>query len=94
MVDLTTGDFMTTSLISLRIPPGLLQRNRPKSYSTGGRCECFLFSQSYIILNSNCDHDRKIFPAAALHRQSNTSASRKAFKEQRAALEREALERE
>jgi len=35
MVDLTTRDFMTTSLISLRIPPGLLQRNGPKSYSTG-----------------------------------------------------------
>ena len=37
------------------------------------------------ILNS--DFDRKIFPAAALHRQSNTSASRKALKAQRAALE-------
>jgi hypothetical protein len=37
------------------------------------------------ILNS--DFDRKIFPAAALHRQSNTSASRKAFKEQPVALE-------
>lgn len=31
----------------------------------------------------------KIFPAAALHRQSNTSASRKRLKEQRAALEHE-----
>jgi len=33
------------------------------------------------------EFDRKIFPAAACRRQSNTSASRKAFKEQRAALE-------
>jgi hypothetical protein len=32
---------------------------------------------------------RKIFPAAALRRQSNTTASRKRFKEQRAALELE-----
>jgi hypothetical protein len=40
-----------------------------------------------IRLNSR--RDRKIFPGAALHRQSNTSASRKRLKEQRAALERE-----
>ena len=40
-----------------------------------------------IRLNSR--RGRKIFPAAAVHRQSNTSASRKRFKEQRAALERE-----
>ena len=39
-----------------------------------------------IKLNSD---DRKIFPAASVHRQSNTAASRKAFEEQRAALERE-----
>jgi hypothetical protein len=37
----------------------------------------------------NSDHDRKIFPAASVHHQSNTVASRKAFEEQRAALERE-----
>jgi hypothetical protein len=43
------------------------------------------------ILNFDRHDDRKIFPAAALHRQSNTSASRKALKEQRAALESEAL---
>ena len=36
-----------------------------------------------IWLNSH--HDRKIFPAASLHRRSNTLASRKAFKQQRAA---------
>ena len=40
-----------------------------------------------IRLNSRLD--RKIFPAGALHRQSNTSASRKRFKEQRVALEHE-----
>ena len=34
-------------------------------------------------------YDRKIFPTAAAHRQSNTSGSRKAFKRQRAALEDE-----
>ncbi len=77
---------ITMSSISLRIPLDLLQRNVPKSYSTGGRCECSLFSQR--ILNNQ--YDRKIFPAAALHRQPNTSASCKAFKDQRAALEREA----
>ena len=86
MVDLTTRDCITISSISLRIPLDLLQRNVPKSYSIGGRCECSLFSQR--ILNNQ--YDRKIFPAAALHRQPNTSASRKAFKDQRAALEREA----
>jgi hypothetical protein len=37
----------------------------------------------------NSDHERKIFPNASLHRHSNTSASRKAFKQQRAALEEE-----
>ena len=41
MVDLTTMDYITMSSISLRIPRGLLQRNVPKSYSTGGRCERF-----------------------------------------------------
>ena len=86
MVDLTTRDCITMSSISLRIPLDLLQRNVPKSYSTGGRCECSLFSQRIL----NDQYDRKIFPAAALHRQPNTSASRKAFKDQRAALEREA----
>jgi hypothetical protein len=85
MVDLTTRDCTTISSISLRMPLDLLQRNVPKSYSTGGRCECSLFSQR--ILNNQ--YDRKIFPAAALHRQPNTSASRKAFKDQRAALESE-----
>jgi hypothetical protein len=40
-----------------------------------------------IKLNSR--RGRKIFPAAALHRQSNTTASRKRFKEQRAAIELE-----
>jgi hypothetical protein len=41
MVDLTTMDYITMSSISLRIPRGLLQRNEPRSYSTGGQCECF-----------------------------------------------------
>jgi hypothetical protein len=35
----------------------------------------------------NSDRERKIFPTASLHRRSNTSASRKAFKQQREALE-------
>ena len=47
----------------------------------------FFLLLTNIGLNS-C-RGRKIFPAAAFHRQSNTSASRKRFKEQRAALERE-----
>jgi hypothetical protein len=41
MVDSTIMDYITMSLISLRIPRGLLQRNEPRSYSTGGQCECF-----------------------------------------------------
>ena len=45
MVDLTTGDFMIMSSISLRIPQGLPRKNGPKSYSPGGQCECFLFSR-------------------------------------------------
>jgi hypothetical protein len=48
MVDSTTMDYITMLSISLRIPRGLLQRNVPRSYSTGGQCECFRFSQ---ILN-------------------------------------------
>jgi len=38
---------------------------------------------------NNSDRERKIFPTAFLHRRSNTSSSRKAFKQQRAALEEE-----
>ena len=45
-VDLTTMDYIIMSSISLRILRGLLQRNVPKSYSTGGLCECFRFSQN------------------------------------------------
>jgi hypothetical protein len=45
MVDLTTRDCITMSLISLRILRGLLRRNVPKSYSTGGRREYSLFLQ-------------------------------------------------
>jgi uncharacterized protein DUF6698 len=48
MVDLTTLDYITMLSISLRIPRGLLQRNAPRSYSTGGQCESFRFSH---ILN-------------------------------------------
>jgi hypothetical protein len=47
MVDLTTMDYITMSSISLRIPPGLLQKNVPRIYSTGGQCECFRFSQIF-----------------------------------------------
>jgi hypothetical protein len=46
MVDLTIRDYITMSLISLRIPRGLPQRNVPRSYLTGGQCECFCFSQT------------------------------------------------
>jgi uncharacterized protein DUF6698 len=45
MVDLITLDYITMLLISLRIPRGLLQRNAPRSCSTGGQSECFRFSQ-------------------------------------------------
>jgi hypothetical protein len=43
MVDLTTRDYMIISLISLRIPLGLLEKNVPRSCSTGGHCERFRF---------------------------------------------------
>ena len=46
-VDLTTTDYITMLSISLRIPRGLLQRNVPKSYSTGGQCEDFSASHKY-----------------------------------------------
>jgi len=74
-------------LMSLTIPLGLPQRSVPKIHLTGGQCEYFLCLSKNIQLNSGVN--RKIFPAAAIRRQSNTSASRKAFKQQRAALERE-----
>ena len=38
MVDLTMMGSITMSSISLRIRQGLLQRNAPRSYSTGGQC--------------------------------------------------------
>ena len=38
-VDLTTRDCTTTSSISSKTPQGLLQKNAPKNYSTGGQCE-------------------------------------------------------
>jgi hypothetical protein len=47
MVDLTTLDYITMLLISLRIPRGLLQRNVLRSYSTGGQCESFSASHKY-----------------------------------------------
>jgi len=47
MVDLTTLDYIIMLSISLRIPRGLLQRNVPESYSTGGHCECFQVSASH-----------------------------------------------
>ena len=45
IVDSTTMDYITMSWISLRIPRGLLQRNVPRSYSTGGQHECFRLLQ-------------------------------------------------
>jgi hypothetical protein len=47
MVDLTTLDYITMLSIALRIPRGLLQRNVPRSYLTGGQCECFSASHKY-----------------------------------------------
>jgi hypothetical protein len=52
MVDLTTLDYITMLSISLKIPRGLLQRNVPRSYSTGGQCECVSASHKYKIKQS------------------------------------------
>jgi hypothetical protein len=52
MVDSTIMDYITMSSISLRIPRGLLQRNEPRSYSTGGQCECFHIFYKYYIKQS------------------------------------------
>ena len=67
--------------------PGPAAKKRAQDLLNWWSAWVFPLLTKNIKLNS--DHGRKIFPAAALHRQSNTSASRKAFKEQRAALERE-----
>ena len=67
--------------------PGPAAKQRSKNLLGWWSASVFSLLTKNIQLNS--DHDRKIFPAAALHRQSNTSASRRAFKQQRAALERE-----
>ena len=52
-----------------------------------------LLIMDYIYLTKNIqlssDHNRKIFPTTAACHQSKTSTSRKAFKQQRAALERD-----
>jgi len=45
MEDSTTRDCTIMLSMFLRIPLGLLRRNVPKIYSTGGRCEYFLFAQ-------------------------------------------------
>ena len=45
MEDLTTKDCTIMLSMFLRIPLGLLQRNVPKIYSTGGWCEHFSFTQ-------------------------------------------------
>lgn len=45
MEDSTTTDCTIMLSMFLRIPLGLLRRNVPKIYSTGGRCEYFLFAQ-------------------------------------------------
>ena len=47
MGGLTTMDYITMSSISLRIHQGLLQRNVPKSYSTGGQYEGVSASHRY-----------------------------------------------
>lgn len=86
MKDSTTRVCTITLLMFLRIPLGLLQRDVPKIYWNGGRSE-YSSSHKEHLIHSGCE--RKIFPTASLHRLSNTSASRKAFKQQRAALEEE-----
>lgn len=60
MVDLTTMDYITILLISLRIPQGLLQRNVLRSYSIGGQCECFYFSP---IINRDSLRGQENFPS-------------------------------
>ena len=47
--DLTTLAYIILLLTSLRIPQGLLQRNAPRSYSSGGLCEFFSASRKYWI---------------------------------------------
>ena len=49
MVDLTTLDYIIMLLTASRIPRGLLQRNVPRSYSSGGQCEFFSASHKYWI---------------------------------------------
>ena len=49
MADLTTLACIILLLTSLRIPQGLLQRNVPRSYSSGGLCEFFSASHKYWI---------------------------------------------
>ena len=49
MVDLITLDYITMLSISLRIPRGLLQRNVPRSYTTGGQREYFSAFHKYWI---------------------------------------------
>lgn len=87
MKDLITGDCITMSWMSSKIHLGLLRRSAPKIYSTGGQGGSIPSAcKGYSI---DPQPDRKIFPGAAVRRQTNTSASRKAFKQQRAARERE-----
>ena len=67
--------------------PGPASKKRAKDLLNWWAKWVFSLPTKNIQLSS--DYDRKIFPTAAACRQSNTSASRKAFKRQRAALERE-----
>ena len=84
-----TGGCTTMLSISLMMLLGPSQSSASKIYLTGGQGKCLSFFQ-FLAAQLSCLYARKIFPDAALCRRSNTSASRKALKQQRAALEREA----
>ena len=49
MMDLITKGYITMLLMSLRRPLGLLRRNVPKIYSTGGQSKCFYSCKEYQI---------------------------------------------
>lgn len=84
-----TGGCTTMLSISLMMLLGPPQSSASKIYLIGGQGKCLSFFQ-FLAAQLSCLYARKIFPDAALCCRSNTSASRKALKQQRAALEREA----
>jgi len=66
--------------------PGPAAKKRSQALLNWWSMWAFRLITKNIRLHS--DHDRKIFPTTSVHRQSNTTASQKAFEKQRAALER------